>query len=97
MRPRRRQSIVKVVRVSVLDRHVAALGEAHFAQPLSERTRQGSVRPLRAGGKMSNHWHYRLLRPRRKRRRSCAAEKRNEVAPSHDQPSWEGADYHIVN
>jgi len=53
---------------------------------------------LRQGGRtdISNHRQRRLLRLRRERPRRCAAKQRNEVAPFHERPSWEGAAYHIV-
>jgi hypothetical protein len=68
----------------VLDRHVLAFHDADFAEAFAER---GYIARAGTGGPVSdksNHWHCRLLRPRRQRpRHRRAAEKRHELAPSH--------------
>jgi hypothetical protein len=42
-------------------------------------------------GEITNHWYRRLLRARRERPRSGAADKRDELAPLHASPTVKNA------
>src|SRR5262249_8294734 len=68
------------LRPAVFDRHVLAFDNAGFLQALAESAHTILER-VRCGVEKPDHWHHRLLRARRKRPRSRAAEQRDEVAP----------------
>src|SRR5262249_46345856 len=69
---------------AVFDRHVPALDVTGIAEALAERGRLGSEPDRRFAIEEPDHLHRRLLRARRKRPRGhCAAEERDEGAPSH--------------
>jgi hypothetical protein len=72
------------VRVSVVDRDVAALDEADTAKALAELGfAWRGISHARSATQIAHHRQCRLLGPRRERpRRSRAAEKRDEVASS---------------
>ena len=87
----RRQSIILALRPAVFDRHVPALDSAGFVQALAECSEPLRERPRRHPAEEPNHRHRRLLRARGERppgRR--AAEKRDELAPSHCLPRGSG-------
>src|ERR1700730_1160198 len=75
------QSIVLVLREAIFDRHVLALGIARFFQALMERGKKVWVIVARPGVEEPNHRHGPLLRARRERPRSRAAEQVDEAAP----------------
>ena len=80
----RRQSIILTLGPAVLDRHVAALDIAGFAQALAECGDVARERVRRPAVKKPDHRHRRLLRPRRERpRHRRAAEQRYELPPPH--------------
>ena len=81
-----RQSIVLTLSPAVFDRHVPTFDETRFAQALTECARHEAVCAIRRFVvKPSDYWHRRgLLRLRGERPRSYpAADKGNEIAPSH--------------
>jgi hypothetical protein len=58
------------LRPAVLDRHIVAFHEAHFAQALAHRGRHETVAAIRRFAvEPSDHRHRRLLRARRERPR----------------------------
>jgi hypothetical protein len=71
---------------TVFDRYIAALDEARFLQALSKRGYEARRVGKRRAAEKPDLWQRRLLRPRRERP-SRAAEKGDEFASSHDQPS----------
>src|SRR5262245_41966688 len=70
-------------RSAIFDRKVLALDVAGLTQALVERSRK--VRPPRdrCRHEKPDHRHRPLLPSRRERPRSCAAERRHELAPFH--------------
>jgi hypothetical protein len=78
-----REPTVVAVRPAEFDYDVAALGITDFSKALSERRQKTGVRLRKARMEKSNDRHRGLLRVRRERRRRCAAEQRDELAPSH--------------
>jgi hypothetical protein len=80
----RRQSIVLTVRPPIFDRHVPALDVSGLAQALAECGRELRACLTRTKVEIPDNWNGRLLRPRRERpRRSRAAAKQDEFAPSY--------------
>src|SRR5262249_33224310 len=79
----RRQAIVFAFQPVVLDRHVLALDGAGFVEAFAERSAKVRGDLWRSGTHEADHWHRWLLRPRRDRPRSRAAEQRDELAPFH--------------
>ena len=77
-----RQSIVATLRPAILDRHVAALNIAGFAQALMERARSTQIEVRGSTAEESDYRHRRLLRTRRKRPSSCTAERGYQFPPS---------------
>ena len=78
------QLIVMSLGPTVFDRNIAPLHVTGFGQTLAEYRQRRRKRPRRTGVKKTDHRHRRLLRARRERPRGClAAEKCDEVAPSH--------------
>jgi hypothetical protein len=76
--------IIIIVRPSVFDGHVAALNITGFAQSLAECRHEMCVRLGRPALEEPDHRHRPLLRARNERPCRCrAAEKRDELAPSH--------------
>jgi hypothetical protein len=86
---KRRQSIGPVFGESVFDRHVAALDITCFAEAAAECIRK--VWPIISSqaAQVADHRHRLLLPPRLERPRGnrAAAEKRDEVATPHAEPS----------
>ena len=81
----RGRAVVLAVEPVVLHGHVLALDVAGVVEGLPERS--AAVRGFlgRLAADEPNHWHRRLLRVCRERpRRRRAAEKRDEIAASHD-------------
>src|SRR5262245_6119144 len=79
-----RQPLGFIVRPSVFDLYVAALGEADLAQAFAECREHRCAGLGRTRIEISDHRRWRLLRPRRQRPSSRrAAEQRDELAPSH--------------
>src|SRR5262245_63849444 len=79
-----RQAVGLVVSEAVYDRHVLALNEALLLQALTEFAQALSKPVSRGAAEEPDHRHRRLLRPRRKRPCSRAAEQRDELAaPDH--------------
>src|SRR5262245_17623284 len=82
--PRRHERAASATfRPAVFDSHVPALDIAGFAQALTERAQTTREHVRRFTVEVSNHRHRRLLRPRRERPGSRAAEKRDEFTPYH--------------
>jgi hypothetical protein len=54
---------------AIFDRHIAAFGEAGFAQALAERGEERGVSARRFAVELSDDWHRRLLRACRERPR----------------------------
>src|SRR5262249_7835208 len=80
---KRRQSIMLVFCETVFDRHIAAVDITGFTQAATESGREiGSV-ILTERVEEPDHRHCRLLRPRRERPRSRAADERDELAAFH--------------
>src|SRR5262245_35446559 len=78
------QSVVLVLRPSILDDDILALDVAGFTNALTERGQLActiSRRPRAA--EEPDHRHRGLLRVRRERPRRCAADQRDELAPPH--------------
>src|SRR5262249_29824322 len=80
----RRQPIILIIRVTVLDRHVLALDIAGFLQALEKRN--GGVLVINISGlgaEVANHRNRRLLRPRHHRPRCRTPKPGNELSASH--------------
>jgi hypothetical protein len=77
------QPVVLPVRPAVFDRHILALDIAGFLQALTEGRHIGCVPARRCAVEESDHWHRRLLRPRRERPRRRAAKPCDELPPPH--------------
>src|SRR5262249_53318638 len=80
---KRRQPIVVTLRPAILDLDVLALDIACFFQSLPERAQAARVYVGRCAAEKSDHRHPALLRARRQRPSSRAAEKRDERTTSH--------------
>src|SRR5262245_46361775 len=78
-----RQAIVMAISPTVLNPEVLAVDQTRFTQALPKRCHTIGVGLRRAWTEESDHRHRRLLRARRERPRSRAAEKRNELAALH--------------
>src|SRR5262249_169325 len=78
-----RQPIIVIVRPEVFDGHVLALDIASFAEPFSECCDKICAPFGRTTEEKPDHWPRRLLRVRRDRPRSRAAEQRDELASPH--------------
>src|SRR5262245_48308631 len=65
------------------DRHGSPLDISYFLQALTECGHHGPVPVGRCLIEKPDHWHRRLLRPRRERPRRRAAEQRDERAALH--------------
>src|SRR5262249_7893905 len=75
------QSIKLILGPAVFDRHVLAHDIASLLQALAERPQPFRDRIGRSGVQIPDHWHRRLLRPRRERPADGrAAEQRDELA-----------------
>src|SRR5206468_10682693 len=79
----RRQSLVLTLGIAVLDRHIAALDVAGFAQASAEGGREAGTWLTPTRVEISDHRHRWLLRPRRERPCEGAADQRYELAASH--------------
>src|SRR5262249_42705980 len=79
----RRQAVVLAGKPVVLDRHVLALDVARFAKALTKRGCMACRTIARSAAEKANHRSRRLLRARRERPGSRAAEQRYELAPFH--------------
>jgi hypothetical protein len=80
-----RQSIVFTLCKAGVDREIAALDKAHFAQPFPPcRIGQRAV----AGAEIPDHRHPRLLRPRRERQRRRASERDYEFSSCNRDSHW---------
>src|SRR5262249_31901740 len=78
----RRQAVVFAVQPMILHRHVLALYVAGFGEAFTERACMARGAIERPTADKADHRH-RLLRARRERPRSRAAEKRDEIATLH--------------
>jgi hypothetical protein len=78
-----RQAIVVAVRPAVLNRQIAALDKARFAETLVERTQPTGIELGRRTAEEADHRHTCLLSARRERPRGRAAEQRDELAALH--------------
>src|SRR5262249_22206327 len=75
------QSVVLVLRPAILNRHILALDVAGFTNALPECGQKACTIGRRARAAEETDHRRRLLRARRKRPRSRAAEQRDEIAP----------------
>src|SRR5271169_2491454 len=80
----RRQTIILVLRITILDRDVTVLDIAGFLQALEDRNGDVPVVIISGlGAEESDHRRRRLLRPRHHRPRRRAPEPRDELSPFH--------------
>src|SRR5262245_34484952 len=79
----RRQAIVLALQPVVLNHYVLALDVAGFVETFAERSGSARGGIGRTGADEAHDRHRRLLRARRERPRSCAANQRDELAPPH--------------
>src|SRR5262245_20471451 len=95
-----RQPIELILGPAVFDRHVLALDIAGVFEPLAKSAQTIHQRVRRPAVEHPDHRHCGLLRlrtERPRRRRSRAAEQRDELASPHGLPSVRGiTSYHIV-
>src|SRR4029077_3360742 len=77
------QSVGLVLRPAILDRHILALDVAGFTKALAEIACTIDRRRSCRAAEESYYRHRRLLRTRSQRPSHRAAEKRDELAPSH--------------
>src|SRR5262245_40714340 len=78
-----RQSIVAAFRPAVFDDYVATLDIPSLVQALTECGREFRENGRRPAIEKTDHRHRRLLRARRERPRSRAADERDEIAALH--------------
>src|SRR5262249_26773956 len=77
------QPFVLIPGEAIFDSDVLTLDKACVFQTLTERGEELWGVAGRPGGEDPDHWHHRLLRARRERPSSRAAEQRDELAPFH--------------
>src|SRR6516164_2599668 len=75
--------IILAERPPVFDCHILALEEAAIGQTLAKPGQKMRGVSRRPATEIPNHRHRLLLRPRRERPRSRAAEQRDEIAAPH--------------
>src|SRR5262245_24723224 len=78
-----RQAVISAIGPAEGDMRIPALNVASFAQAAPECGNVGCERPRRPAVEEADHRRHWLLRARRERPRSRAAEQRDELAPSH--------------
>src|SRR5262249_858532 len=84
LRGQRRKSIALTRRPAEFGRYVAALDIIGFAQAHTERPHTGPIQVERSAAEVSDHWHRRLLRPRRERPRGRRAAECGQQFPPAD-------------
>src|SRR5262249_61281250 len=82
LRRHRRKPIIPILGKAILDSDVLPLDKSGLVQALPECANQVLGAGRRRGAEKADHWHHRLLRPRRERPRRRAAE-RDELAARH--------------
>src|SRR5262249_10491485 len=88
------KSIVTAFRPAIFDRDILALDGTGFLQTLVERRYEMCIRTGRSAVEIADHRHRRLLRARRERPCSRAAEQRDELAAFHSitwSARWDSA------
>src|SRR5262249_50659584 len=81
-----RQLLVITPRPAIFDRQVLALDITGLVQALAKGTHKVREQVRRSAMEEADHRHRQLLCARHKRPRGCAAEQRDELAPSHVEP-----------
>src|SRR5262249_61086463 len=91
LRRHRRKPIIPILGKAILDSDVLPLDKSGLVQALPECANQVLGAGRRRGAEKADHWHHRLLRPRRERPRRRAAETDDELAPLHVwmAPVWQ--------